>query len=70
MPAPHTVREPNRPEDRIVLEQANGVLAVRHDIDLSAAYTLLVATAADQHIALVRYAAQVVASVGPGTRVT
>lgn len=51
--------------DRITIEQAKGVLAVQHDIDLSDAYTLLVSTAADQHLALARYAASVLASVGP-----
>jgi ANTAR domain/GAF domain len=51
--------------DRITIEQAKGVLAVQHHIDLSDAYTLLVSTAADQHTALAGYAAQVVASVGP-----
>ena len=56
--------------DRITIEQAKGVLAVQHDIDVSDAYTLLVNTAADQHIALARYAAQIVASVGPVLRVT
>ena len=56
--------------DRITIEQAKGVLAVQHDIDVSDAYTLLVSTAADQHIALARYAAQIVASVGPVLRVT
>jgi transcriptional regulator with GAF, ATPase, and Fis domain len=56
--------------DRITIEQAKGVLAVRHDINLSDAYTLLISTAADQHLAVVRYAAQVVASVGPNSRVT
>jgi hypothetical protein len=51
--------------DRIAIEQAKGVLAVQHDIDPSDAYSLLVTTAADHNVALARYAAQVVASVGP-----
>ena len=56
--------------DRITIEQAKGVLAVKHDMDLSDAYTLLVSTAADRHIALARYAAQVVAGVGPDSSLT
>ena len=56
--------------DRIPIEQAKGVLAVQNDIDLSDAYTLLVRTAADQNMAVARYAAQVVASVGPNSKVT
>jgi transcriptional regulator with GAF, ATPase, and Fis domain len=56
--------------DRITIEQAKGVLAVQHDLDLSDAYTLLVSTAADRHIALARYAAQVVASVSPNSSPT
>lgn len=51
--------------DRIVTEQAKGVLAVRHHIDLAAAYSFLVTTAADHGVALARYAAQVVGSIGP-----
>ena len=46
------------------------MLAVQHDIDLSDAYTLLVSTAADRHLALTRYAAQIVASVLPNSRPT
>jgi hypothetical protein len=51
--------------DRVVIEQAKGVLAVRHDIDLADAYSLLVSLATDRRIPLARYARQVVASVGP-----
>jgi ANTAR domain/GAF domain len=56
--------------DRITIEQAKGVLAVQHDIDVSDAYTLLVRTAADRHLAVVQYAAQVVAGVDPRNRAT
>ena len=53
--------------DRITIEQAKGVLAVQHDIDASDAYTLLVSTAADRHLAVVQYAAEVLAGVRPSS---
>jgi hypothetical protein len=56
--------------DRVTIEQAKGVLAVQHDIAVSDAYTLLVSTAADRHLAVVEYAAQVVAGVSPVNRAT
>ena len=56
--------------DRIVIEQAKGVLAVRHDVDLPAAYSLLVSSAAGRRTALATYAAEVVADIGPPGRTT
>lgn len=49
-------------EDRIAIEQAKGVLAVQHDIDLSAAYDLLITTAAHRRVPLASYAEEVLAS--------
>ena len=46
------------------------MLAVQHDIDVSDAYALLVRTAANKHMALARYATQVVVSAGPNSRLT
>ena len=48
--------------DRIAIEQAKGVLAVQKHIDLSEAYTLLVATACQRGIPLSEFADQVIAS--------
>ena len=56
--------------ERITIEQAKGVLAVQHDINVSEAYTLLVNTAADRHLAVVQYAVQVVAGVSSADRAT
>ena len=53
--------------DRITIEQAKGVLAVQHDIDVSDAYALLVSTAAERHVAVVQYAAEVLAGVRPSS---
>jgi ANTAR domain len=49
-------------DDRIVIEQAKGVLAVQYDTDLSEAYTLLVTNAGQQGIPLSELAAQVLVS--------
>lgn len=54
--------------ERAIMEQAKGVLAVQHDIDLPDAYDLLVTTSVERRISLSDYAAQVVAHVRPGPR--
>ena len=54
--------------ERATIEQAKGVLAVQRDIDVAAAYDLLVTTAVAQQTSLSGYAAQVVANVRPGSR--
>lgn len=52
-------------EQRVAIEQAKGVLAVQRDIDLSAAYDLLITTAAHRGVALAGYADEVLSSTRP-----
>jgi hypothetical protein len=49
-------------EERIAIEQAKGVLAVQHGLDLSAAYHRLITTAAQQRMSLAQYAREVINS--------
>jgi hypothetical protein len=49
-------------EERIAIEQAKGVLAVRHGLDMAAAYQRLITTAAEQQLSLTQYAQDVIDS--------
>jgi transcriptional regulator with GAF, ATPase, and Fis domain len=50
--------------DRVTLERAKGVLAVTHDIDLDAAFTMMVRTAEQNGQSVTSYARQVIDDIG------